>query len=106
MNTGLSLADQKLISNTFEQYPEVQQAKLFGSRAKGNYKQGSDIDIALYLSSTLTDDKKRSLLLQLHERLEETLPLPYFFDLVDFSTISNAQLIEHIERVGISLLPN
>ena len=104
MKSGLSKIDHKLISKTIKLYPEIQQAILFGSRAKGTYKKGSDIDIALYLTPTITDEDKRALLLQLHEQLDETLPLPYFFDLLDVSTITNTQLIKHIDRVGVNLL--
>ena len=102
MKSGLSKIDHKLISKTIKLYPEIQQAILFGSRAKGTYKKGSDIDIALYLTPTITDEDKRALLLQLHEQLDETLP--YFFDLPDVSTITNTQLIKHIDRVGVNLL--
>ena len=101
MKTGLSQADIKLISKSIEQYPQIQQAKLFGSRAKGNYKKGSDIDIAIYLAPILSDREKRTLLLQLHEQLEETLPLPYFFDLLDVNSITTFSYTHFLHQENV-----
>jgi len=103
MNTGLSALDIQLIVSAIAQHPEIQQAKIFGSRAKNTYKKGSDVDIALLMNSSVSAAKRKSILLALHEELEEKLPLPYFFDLIDFATINNPALIEHIERVGVAL---
>lgn len=44
---GLSEINGKRIMDVFSRFSEVQEAVLFGSRAKGNYRQGSDIDIAV-----------------------------------------------------------
>ncbi|WP_198246790.1 nucleotidyltransferase domain-containing protein [methane-oxidizing endosymbiont of Gigantopelta aegis] len=62
---------------------------LFGSRAKGNFKKGSDVDIAV-----LGDDRK------LAYCLNEESNLPYFFDVVNLETLRNQNLKEHIRRVG------
>ena len=86
-------------------YPDIAEARLFGSRAKGNYKVGSDIDIAVRFRRK--DSVRRATLLnELHDRLEEELPLPYFFDLVDYNAINNSALKEHIDRVGIIMFKN
>ena len=99
MNTGLTESDLKIIRNTIRAFDNIESAILFGSRAKGNYKKGSDVDIAIIFA-----DKKQTDAIQLiHDRLEEETPLPYFFDVIDFNTIQNTDLIEHIERVGIPL---
>jgi len=66
---------------------------LFGSRAKGNYKKGSDVDIAV-----IGDEKKLSYC------LNEESNLPYFFDVVNLDHISNQNLMEHIQRVGKRLI--
>jgi predicted nucleotidyltransferase len=62
---------------------------VFGSRAKGNYKKGSDVDLAI-----IGNEKKLSYYLN-----EET-NLPYFFDVINLQKITNKNLIEHIKRVG------
>ena len=81
----------------FSLFPEVEKAILYGSRAKGNYKQGSDIDIALV-------GKKINLtILNKIELVLDDLFLPYTFDICIFHQISNIDLIDHIERIGIIL---
>lgn len=69
---------------------------LFGSRAIGNYRTGSDVDIALKGDLTLND--KLDILIAL-----DNLELPYKFDLVLYSRINEVKLIDHIERVGVVL---
>ncbi len=71
---------------------KIKKAILFGSRAKGNYKVGSDIDIAIE-----GDVNKVSY------ALNEESNLAYFFDVVNIKNIKNSNLIEHIKRVGIVL---
>lgn len=75
-------------------FPEVEQAVLFGSRAKGNYKPGSDIDLTLKGKPLKFDD-----LLALYNRLEQH-DLPYTFDLANYATIKEPDLVAHINRVG------
>ncbi len=67
----------------------IQQCILFGSRAKGNFKKGSDVDIAV-----IGNDRKLSYC------LNELSNLPYFFDVVNLEEINNQNLIEHIQQVG------
>lgn len=76
--------------------PKVEQVILFGSRALETYKPGSDIDLCLNGKLTQTD------LTQFLVQLDE-LDLPWIVDLVIFSQISNPDLTDHIERVGIKL---
>ena len=47
MRYGLLPADLEVIVNTLQAYPQIEKALIFGSRAKGNYKPGSDVDIAI-----------------------------------------------------------
>jgi len=77
-------------------YPQVEKAILYGSRAKGNYKNGSDIDLTLCGGADLT-------LKIIYKILEEidALLLPYTIDLSIFSQIDNPDVIEHIRRVGV-----
>lgn len=62
------------IITTMQQFPEIEKAAIFGSRAKGTYKPGSDLDIAIW-----GDDISFSTLSRLHAILEEESPMPYFF---------------------------
>ena len=85
-----------LILDTLSQYSDIDKALIFGSRAKGNYKKGSDIDIAVYGNSL---DNNRAL--DLSAALNERIPSPYFCDVVAPEFLENQNLIEHINRVGI-----
>ncbi|EYE87531.1 DNA polymerase III subunit beta [Fervidicella metallireducens AeB] len=95
MNFGLRESDLEYIINTIKHFPEIERAVIFGSRAKGNYKPGSDIDIAIY-GEAITFD----ILSKLHSMLEDESPLPYMFDIVDFTHLNHNELKDHIERVG------
>jgi uncharacterized protein len=77
-------------------YPQVETAVLYGSRAKGNYKPGSDIDLTLYGDEELT----LRVLLRLMSEMDDLL-LPYTIDLSIYHTIDDPDLIDHIERVGV-----
>jgi predicted nucleotidyltransferase len=48
MRFGLEENDINIICSYLSKYPEIEKATIFGSRAKGNFKKGSDVDIALY----------------------------------------------------------
>ncbi|MBA5249321.1 MAG: nucleotidyltransferase domain-containing protein [Gammaproteobacteria bacterium] len=67
----------------------IEKSIIFGSRAKGNYKKGSDIDIAII-------GNERKLAYQLNEEGN----LPYFFDVINLKKITNKELLAHINRVG------
>ena len=101
--SGLAEDDINLIVETLKEHPNIRQAKLFGSRAKGNFKAGSDVDIALFFNPKEDKNARRKTVCILQDKLEESLPLSYFFDLIDFATIKSAELKEHIDRVGISI---
>ncbi len=91
---GLSEKTTERIRLVFSGHPEVERAILFGSRAKGTHKSGSDIDLAL-LGKSLTPKT----LNRLYEELDE-LPIPYQFSLVLSSQITDPAVAAHIERVG------
>jgi predicted nucleotidyltransferase len=74
----------------------IDKVLLYGSRAKGNYRNGSDIDITL-LGENLTLENS---VYRLMDEIEE-LYLPYSFDISIFEHIDNTNLKEHIERVGV-----
>lgn len=95
MKYGLPPATVEKICGVFARFPEVEKAVLYGSRAKGNYKNGSDIDLTLY-GKQLTHRLCATIAAELDELL-----LPYTIDLSVFDELNNAQLREHIERVGV-----
>lgn len=95
--TGLNPNVLNALQNEFARIPQVQQARVYGSRAKGNYRPGSDIDIALF-GSALTPQH----LLTLENRLDDLL-LPYQIDLCHFESLQNQALIDHIQRIGITI---
>jgi predicted nucleotidyltransferase len=79
------------------QHDEVEDALIYGSRALGNFKANSDIDISLKGA-----DVNLQTLAMVSHKLDDLL-LPVTFDLSVFRTIRNPELIDHINRVGISL---
>ena len=83
------------IRAVFRRHPEVQRATLFGSRAKGNFREGSDIDLALE-GNVL---ERRHLATMLGE-LEET-QIPQRVDLLLKKTLRHQELLDHIERLGV-----
>lgn len=95
MNFGLKEFELEYIIDTIKKFHEIEKAVIFGSRAKGNYKPGSDVDIGIY-GKNITFDTVSAL----HAMLEEKGPLPYFFDIVDYTHLSHNGLKEHIDRVG------
>ena len=95
MNFGLRDEDLAYIVSVIQDFAEIRKAVVFGSRAKENYKQGSDVDIAIFGEAV-----SFSTIARLHFRLEEEGPLPYLFDIVDGTHSEHPELKEHVERVG------
>ena len=91
---GLNEETLQSLINIFKSYPQISRVILYGSRAKGNYRKGSDIDFTLY-GEGLTSE----LMYQVDERIDE-LYLPYKVDISVFNHLDNKDLIEHINRVG------
>ncbi|GMV00202.1 MAG: hypothetical protein AMXMBFR51_29340 [Ignavibacteriota bacterium] len=91
---GLQDSDMDVINKILMNYDEIEEAYIFGSRAKGNYRQGSDVDIALK-----GEDIKRSQVLEISDLLNEETNMPYRFDIVHFDSIDRRELSEHILRV-------
>lgn len=82
------------LRNILERQHEVMEAIIFGSRAKGNYRPGSDIDLAVK-GKRVTFETIIAIMNEV-----EKLDLLYKIDIVDFSTISDNEVKEHIDRVG------
>lgn len=93
---GLSKTDFELLLSAIKDFPSVKKVTLFGSRAKGNYKPGSDVDLVV---DTVGDNLRVAV--DLANRLNEETPLPYMFDVIDRRSINEQALLDHIERVGV-----
>jgi predicted nucleotidyltransferase len=92
---GLSQKTIDALINVFKKNPEIVEAVLYGSRAKGNYRPNSDIDLTL---------KGKNLDLSALWKIElelDDLLLPYQIDLSLYQLIKQPALLEHIDRVGV-----
>jgi len=92
---GLSQQTVERIQDVLEHFPEVRRAVLFGSRAKGTAKQGSDIDLALY-----GEGLDWQMLGRIDDALDDLL-LPYTFSLLHHDGSTDSEVAEHIARVGV-----
>jgi predicted nucleotidyltransferase len=97
MKYGLPPSAVQKICAVFSRYPQVKKAILYGSRAKGNYQNGSDIDLTLRGGADLT----LNVVYKILDDLDELL-LPYTIDLSIFDDIGDPDVIGHIQRVGIA----
>ncbi|GIV87275.1 MAG: hypothetical protein KatS3mg054_1304 [Chloroflexus sp.] len=98
MRFGLKETTIEQICTVLSHYPQVEKAILYGSRAKGNYKPGSDIDLTLTGNEALPLD----VLYRIIDDIDDLL-LPYTFDLSILHQICDPDVIEHIQRVGVVL---
>ena len=90
---GLTDSEQEMIRAVLRRHTEVTEARIFGSRAKGNFQPNSDIDLALLGNLSV------STIATIVGELDE-LPLPYTFDVQAYDAIRHPPLREHIDRVG------
>ena len=93
---GLSAAVIKKVQSAFARFAAIDQVVLYGSRAKGNYRTGSDIDLTL----KVTGNHPENLLADVTAALDE-LDLIYSFDVSIYNHIKNQKLLDHINRVGV-----
>ncbi len=94
MEFGLTDGDILKIKSVFANCASIDCAILYGSRAKGNYRTNSDIDITLK-----GDDLSYKDFINVSLALDD-LFTPYDFDLPIYSDIENEALLSHINRVG------
>ncbi len=91
---GLREVDINSINSIFKNHSDIKKVILYGSRAKGNYKPYSDIDLSL-VGDNLDFSKQFKIEMEL-----DALLLPYKIDLSILENIKNENLINHIDRVG------
>ncbi len=96
MKFGLSDKTIRIIHDVLHRYSEVDKAILYGSRVKGNYRPGSDIDLTLIGSQELT----HHVLLRILNDLDESA-IPYMVDLSIFDQINDKDVRDHIQRRGV-----
>lgn len=94
-STGLPTHAIEALQKVFHQYPQIDSVWLYGSRAKGNWRNGSDIDLTI-MDNGLTLAQQ----LTLENQIDDLL-LPWSVDLSRYSDIDNPALIDHIKRIGI-----
>jgi predicted nucleotidyltransferase len=82
------------MQTVFAHYPQVEKVLIYGSRAKGNFRPGSDIDLTL-VGSELDSSVLDRILVELDE-----INTPYLLDVSLFDQIGSEDLLNHIERVG------
>ncbi|MBT3394302.1 MAG: nucleotidyltransferase domain-containing protein [Waddliaceae bacterium] len=95
MKFGLDDNTVEQIHAIFTRYPKIERVIIYGSRAKGNFKKGSDIDLTI---------QGKGLTLAVLNKIElelDDLYLPYTFDLSIYAQISDPDLIEHIDTIGL-----
>lgn len=73
------LPEKHMIVKVLDEMKEIEKADIFGSRAMGNYKKGSDVDLAIYGEEVTLD-----IVNKISIRLNGELPVPYYFDVVHY----------------------
>lgn len=94
MNSGFSPSTVAGIRQVLPCFPQVEKAVLYRSRAKGNFKPGSDIDLTLF------GNVNSDVLADIANAVDDLL-LPLVVDLSADSMLDNQELINHIDRVGV-----
>lgn len=92
---GFLPQERKWMNQIFASIPHIDKVMLYGSRAKGNFREFSDVDITLFGNDLTHDD-----LLNLCGKLDES-NLPYLYDVSIFSNLTNPDFIDHIKRAGV-----
>ncbi len=95
--SGLSNKEISSIQAVFSNYRQIKEVLLYGSRAMGDFKPASDIDLAL---------KGENIDLSLQSKIEfdlDDLMFPCKFDITIYEKIKNPELLEHINRIGKSI---
>jgi predicted nucleotidyltransferase len=94
MKFGLDEKDIQAISEVLNHHKQISRAIIYGSRAKGNFRPSSDIDLTLE-----GDNLDLNLLYTVENELDDLL-MPWKIDLSILRKIENPDLVDHIQRVG------
>lgn len=99
LNFGLSADILSDLQRVFAAYPEIEQVLIFGSRAKGTFRDGSDIDLAVF-APTLSEARFTRLWNEL-----DTLPILFKMDVLHWNSLENLRLKDKIVGEGKELFP-
>ncbi len=88
---GISEKSYLILQSYFQQAENIDKVVIFGSRALGTYRNGSDIDLALF--------GKDLNIIKINAELEE-LQTPYMYDVLEYETLQNQALKDHIRTQG------
>lgn len=94
MKFGLDENSIEEIRSVFNRFPGVEKVLIYGSRAMGNYRPGSDIDLAI-VGGQLTQRDIRKIGAEL-----DKLEMLYSFDVLLYDELKDAELKDHIDRMG------
>jgi predicted nucleotidyltransferase len=92
---GLTIRDVQTLFDIFKKFQEVKTVYLYGSRAKGTYNFGSDIDLAI-MNEGVSEKTIRAIKTEIEDSC-----LPYFVDICNFPTLTHKELSEQIIKVGM-----
>lgn len=95
LSFGLPAYAIEALRSVFQGWPQIQRVLLYGSRAKGSYRPGSDIDLVIE-----GDELTLTQLLAIENQIDDLL-LPWMVDISLKHQIDNTSLLEHIARVGV-----
>lgn len=92
---GLSERSMEIIRGIYSKFPQIEEVVVYGSRAMGNFREGSDIDMAIVAGGGFTHGD----LLDVIGLFDDSF-LPYLVDVSIFSELRNEALVDHIRRRG------
>ena len=95
MKFGISEISFNRIVEVLEKFEAIDQVLIFGSRSIGNYKKGSDIDLAVFGANITIEEIN-----QISVALNEETPIPYHVDIVHYESLKNDALKQHIMTYG------
>ena len=97
---GIPEKSYRLILNSFKDFEQIEKVAIYGSRAMGNYIKGSDIDLVLYGKNL-----NQNSLLKLKTKLEQELPIPFYFDITHYESLPDNDLKKHIDNYSKKIYP-
>ncbi|MDX1919944.1 MAG: nucleotidyltransferase domain-containing protein [Candidatus Caenarcaniphilales bacterium] len=93
---GLKKEDMEYMHQVFKQFPEINKVLVYGSRARGDFKNGSDVDLALYGKNINFD-----IVSAVHLKLEQESAMPFLFDVHHYESLTNSKLKKEIDQFGV-----
>lgn len=92
---GLSEAAMDSIREICGRFPRISQVIVYGSRAMGTFREGSDIDMTVIADEGFTKND----LHRMADAFDDSM-LPYLVDLSIFAELKSPELKDHIRRRG------